>query len=396
MGNFQKYIKSFSTQLGWFMGILYYVSYATPTNGWRDVCLIEVSIFIAFFAPYYSKFSNRIDEKTAFYSASVFVGRLARFSAQLIFNIIILSILSLGKTITSEALSSLGGVVGISLMISLTSQGIQYLAIAFSNRDIGNKNFNIIVSMAISILIGALAAQGFSIAQTLLEVTGVTFGLIGLGYSLFTDTRGIFPPKGGVGIFFGTFNPVHKTHVKLMKDFIRDRNLEKLIVHPTLIPKAHRLALDKGQIRIKEQINGMRVYETTERADVHVNYFMTGNKFYEVEHRLNMLQASISEEGLENVVEVWDLTNHYNTKGFYAIIAEIKRKFPNKKLHGLHGSDVGGMLVRAIYDESFGIIPYAVKRKDNISATAIRNGQKGMTTHKVESYINKVLMQLVS
>ncbi len=387
MAKLKNYLFSFSTQLGWLMGFLYYIAYATPSHAWSDPYLITVSIFIAFFAPYYSRFSNKIDETLCFYTASIFSGKLARFLAQYIFNIVIFFVLLQGQAINSQDLARLGGILGIAFLMSLTSQGIQYLALAFFNRDIGSKNLNITLGVMFNVLIGAFAAQGFMFAQYALEILGISLSIAGLLYSLYTDIRGISAPKGGIGLFFGTFNPAHKTHAKMLKDFIRDRQLDKVIIHPTLIPKVHCLALEKGQIRIKQKIDGMRIYETTEKADVHVNYFLTGNKFYEVEHRLNMLKAIVKEENLEDKIEVWNLSEAYQKDGFYAVVAAIKKKFPGVILHGMHGSDVGGMLVRAIYDESFGIFPYAVKRIDGVSATAIRRGAKGMTTQGVEEYL---------
>ena len=50
------------------------------------------------------------------------------------------------------------------------------------------------------------------------------------------------------------------------------------------------------------------------------------------------------------------------------------------RLHGLHGTDIGGMLVRQICDECGWIYPWRILRRDNVSATAIRDGAKGMTS----------------
>lgn len=386
----KNYLTSFSTQIGFLMGVLYYISYALPTLKWTDVYLISVSIFIGIFAPYYSKFSNKLDEKACFYTASVFAGKLSRFVLQYLFNIFIFYILAKGTSLNPEEISNVGGIYGLALLISLTSQGMQYLAIALANRDIGTRNFNVTVCICFNILIGAIAAAGVVFVQSILVLCGLIFGILGLVYSLYTDIKGYLAPKGGIGLFFGTFNPPHKTHAKMLKTFIKNRGLKKVIIHPTLIPKVHRLALEKGQIRIKSMQNGMRIYEKTEKADVHANYFLTGNKFYEVDHRINMLKDLIAEEGLSDCVEVLYLPRHYEQDGFYGVIKAIKAKYPNERLHGLHGSDVGGMLVRAIYDESLSIIPAAVKRVDNISATAIRNGAKGMTTTKVQNYIQNL------
>lgn len=374
------------------MGALYYFAYAAPSDSWTDPWLIGVALFISGFAPYYSKFSNKIDEKAAFRTASLFAGKLARFIAQVLFNVVVYSLLVQGTSVDEADLAGLGGILGISLVVSLASQGIQYLAIAFSNRDIGIKNLNVTIGVAVSIAVAAMAAQGFGTAQTVLKIAGVLLALVGVFYSLFTDMRGWFAPKGGgdIGVYFGTFNPAHKTHAAILRRFIEDRQLDKVIVHPTLIPKIHRLALEKGQIEIVEQSAGMRVYEATDKADVHVNYFMTGKRFYETEHRLEMLKIMVREEGLADKVEVAMYTQAYNSKGFYGVVREIRRLHPGKRIHGLHGSDVGGMLVRSIYDECMGIIPYAVKRIDGISATAIRAGAQGMTTPGVAAYISSL------
>ncbi len=387
MEKLKHYFNSFSTQLGLLMGSLYYFSYAVSNQNWSNQYLIGISIFIAFFAPFYSQWSNRIDEKAAFYTAFVFAGKLARFMSQYLFNIVIYAILLKGQVINEKNLESLGGIFGISLLVSFVSQGIQYVAIAFANREVGNKNTNVIIGVTISILTGALAATGLATAQILIKTFGLMCCIVGLLYSLYTDICGIISPTGGIGLFFGTFNPIHRTHVEMIKQFIKDRNLEKVIIHPTIIPKIHRLALQKGEICIKEIVNGMLIYETTKKSDIHVNYFMTGNKFYEIEHRIAMIQRMIKDEGLENKVEIWTLHDIYEKGGFYSVINEVKCKYSDKKLHGMHGSDVGGMLVRAIYDESMGIIPYAIRRVDQVSATAIRSGVKNLTTPGVENYL---------
>ena len=72
------------------------------------------------------------------------------------------------------------------------------------------------------------------------------------------------------------------------------------------------------------------------------------------------------------------------------MIAEIKKANPGVRLHGLHGTDNGGMVVRQIYDECGWIYPWRVLRRDNVSATAIRKGAKGMTS----AVVTDVLEQL--
>jgi hypothetical protein len=41
----------------------------------------------------------------------------------------------------------------------------------------------------------------------------------------------------------------------------------------------------------------------------------------------------------------------YNRRGFQGVIAEVKKTHPGVRLHTLHGTDFGGMLVRFICGE---------------------------------------------
>jgi hypothetical protein len=87
-------------------------------------------------------------------------------------------------------------------------------------------------------------------------------------------------------------------------------------------------------------------------------------------------------------VEVLWLPDVYEQRGFYGVIDAVRRMHPGRPLHGLHGSDLGGMWVRGIYDESGWIYPFPVRRRDGISATAIRSGAKGMTASAVTEVLN--------
>ncbi len=99
---------------------------------------------------------------------------------------------------------------------------------------------------------------------------------------------------------------------------------------------------------------------------------------------------ALAEAGLGNRVEVVFFRETYNKKGFQGVIREIKKAHPGTRLHGLHGTDNGGMYVRQIYDECGWIYPWRVLRRDAVSATAIRAGAKGMTS----AVVTDVLEQL--
>ena len=76
------------------------------------------------------------------------------------------------------------------------------------------------------------------------------------------------------------------------------------------------------------------------------------------------------------------------------MIAEIKRRYPGVRLHGLHGTDYGGMIVRQICDECGWIYPWRILRRDSVSATAIRRGAKGMTSAVVTDVLEQLTANL--
>lgn len=376
----KQYFSSFSTQLSLFSGLLFYSCYALAHAQAKNPYLIGVSVFVAFFLPFFSRLSNKIEEKLQFHTAMITIGRLGRFAFQFLFNLGIFYMYALGKVIPQENIDSIGGIWGITFLTTLASQGLQYFAISISNREMGNKNLNVIVSLSVNITLTALATLGVIWPKLLLTgvsyLSGGTLFLLGVS----SDLRSYFYPKKGVGFFFGTFNPFHKTHLELIKEVIAERNLEKVYIQCTAVPKLHRDALIKGEIAISHYESGMRIYKKTDKADVHANYFPTGNKFYEYKTRRAFIELVVEEEGLQEQVVVLNMEEEYQKSGFYGVINAIKKLHPGTALHGIHGSDLGGMWVRSIYDESGWIYPKAVKRRGKVSATAIRNGEKGMTS----------------
>lgn len=386
----KKYFFSFSTLLGYLMGIIMYLSYFFIGTSWNNKGLLLVVVIVGFFLPFYSKFSNKIEEFINLKTSFITLGRTARFIFQLFFNIFIFKIFILFNVISNFNIKELGGVIGISFMTTVSSQGIQYFCLALSNREIGNKNINVMIGLSINIVITSLAVLGIKFLKDFFVVNSIFFGIIGLGIGILSDLRRIFPIKGGIGIFFGTFNPFHKMHLEIIKEFMIERQLERIYIHSTVIPKIHLDALRKGEIIVAKRENGMKVYEITKKSDINVNYFPTGNKFFEFETRRKIIELVIEEEKLDDKVIVMNEVLLYEKNGFYEIIKKIKKLNPNKRLHGLHGSDIGGMWVRNIYDESGWIYPYSIIRKNLISSTLIREGVKGMASEIIEEILDNI------
>jgi len=179
----------------------------------------------------------------------------------------------------------------------------------------------------------------------------------------------------------------------MIRRAIDERNLDKVIVHPTLLTAFHRQALEKGEITIGKVDCGYEVFEKTDKADPNVDYFPTGDRFLPPPVRRRMIEAAIAEAGLEGKVEVWFLPEIYAKTGFTGVFRQIRHRHPNVAFHALHGSDWGGMLVRAICDDSGWHYPFAVRRRDGVSATAIRRGARGLAPVAVETMLEQLRSQ---
>src|SRR5262249_57400113 len=111
-------------------------------------------------------------------------------------------------------------------------------------------------------------------------------------------------PKGGIGLYFGTFNPSRNSKVAILNRAIAERGLDNVIVHPTLIPRLHADAFRKGQIRVARLEQGYQIYEKTEKADVNVDYFPMGRQILPPETRKALIELAVAEAGLVGKGEV--------------------------------------------------------------------------------------------
>ncbi len=369
-----------------------YLAYAATHDKWHNLSLICICLFTGLALPSYSRLSNAVEEKTNLFLAVITLGRISRVILQYAFNFIIFKLFDAAGILNDSVLHGLGGIVGLAFLTTLASQGAQYIAVIAFNRGIGDLTRNVMFALAANILMTAAATTGLHRAKVLFVSVSLSLGAIILGLGILSDIRARFYPMRGVGIFFGTFNPFHLTHVAIVKKALKDRGLSKVYIHPTVIPRLHAMALERGEIRVARVEAGLQVMEKTATADSNANYFPTGNRFYPPETRRLMTELAIAEAGLADKVEVLWLPDVYKECGFYGIIDHVKQLHPRTPIHGLHGSDLGGMWVRGIYDESGWIYPMPVRRRDGISATAIRLGATGMTA----SVVTRILIAFQS
>jgi hypothetical protein len=389
-GKLGRYVRSPSTRMAAFTGLLFYLSYAYAHSSWTNAALIGVSVFIGIFVPSYAKLSNKAELWANNRFGFVTAGRLGRFIPQYAFNLAAFGIMIWGGALNRGGIASVGGFASAALVTSLASQGIQYLALYLFARGVGDANRNVQTGLSFVIVLTALGTAGLPFAREVFLTLGLGLGALLFGVGVLSDIRSQVAPKGGIGMFFGTFNPFHNTHLAIIRRAIAERGLEKVIIHPTLIPRLHADAFRKGQLRVGRLENGFQIYETTDKADVNVDYLPTGNMFLPPETRQALIELAVAEAGLGDKVELAFYREIYDTKGFLGVIAEIQRRYPGVRLHCLHGTDWGGMQVRQMCDECGWIYPWRILRRDGVSATAIRKGAKGMTS----AVVTDVLEQL--
>jgi len=278
-----------------------------------------------------------------------------------------------------------GQVSELEIMALLAAvSGLHGAAVTLAYHGYGDRIGNCILAISAGLWLLVFASMHWNLWPLIFALDGVF--IIHIGVGLLSDMRSRIFPRGGVGVFFGSFNPVHKMHLQILKDLLERRSLEKIYVHATTVPKLHRVAIAAGEIEVCRRA-GVREYRRSRFADPGKNYFPTGSWFYEYDLRLELLRAAIRDAGLDAHVEVLDLPELYERSGFSGVLRYVMKLHRGQPIHGLHGSDPGGMWVRNIFDTSGWLYPCPVVRTGHISATAIRQGAVGLTSATVEEFL---------
>jgi len=387
----RRYLRSPSTRLAAAVGAITFVSYALAHTGSGNATLVGVALLIGVFLPSYARLSNQVEVWTNNRFGFVTAGRRGRFIPQYVFNLVVFGVMWWGGALDQTGVASVGGVGTAALVTSLASQGAQYVGAFLFQRGVGDMNRNVLVGLSVNTVLTALGTAGVPFARELFLVVGLSLGALVFGVGLLSDIRSLVAPKGGVGVYFGTFNPFHNSHLGIVRRAIEERGLEKVVIHPTILPRVFAQAFRSGEIEVARLDRGYQIWATTAKADVNVDYFPTGRMFLAPPTRRALIEVAIAEAGLTDKVEVAFYPEIYEARGFQGVIAEVRRRHPGKRLHGLHGTDFGGMTVRNIYDECGWIYPWRIMRRDDVSATAIRAGRG---EHMTSGAVSEALAQL--
>src|SRR5215218_8605139 len=159
-GKFLRYVRSPSTRIAAFGGLMMYVSYAYAHGSWANPALIAVSVFTGVFLPSYSKLSNKADLWANNQFWFVTAGRLGRFIPQYVFNLAVFGVLLWGGALNRDGVASVGGFASAALITTLASQGLQYLGMYLVSRGIGDANRNVLVGLSLNIILTSFGTAG--------------------------------------------------------------------------------------------------------------------------------------------------------------------------------------------------------------------------------------------
>ena len=211
-------------------------------------------------------------------------------------------------------------------------------------------------------------------ARTFL-ISGSVLGALFFGIGLLSDIRSKLAPKGGVGLFFGTFNPFHNTHSTIVRagastergSSTRSSSIRRSSRACTSMPSARARS---GSARLRGRLPDLR---EDRKADV--------------ERRLlpdrQQVPAARDAQGADRAG---------GRRGRARATGSRSRSIPRSTTARLPGRDrrdqeapsrrsgctpctariFGGMTVRQICDECGWIYPWRILRRDKVSATAIR------------------------
>src|SRR4030095_3868813 len=97
-------------------------------------------------------------------------------------------------------------------------------------RGIGDYNRNVLAALCINTVLTALGTAGIPYAREAFLAVGFGLGGLLLLVGILSDLRSILAPRGGIGLYFGTFNPFHNTHLAIIRSAMEQRRLDKIII----------------------------------------------------------------------------------------------------------------------------------------------------------------------
>ena len=172
-----------------FVGIVTYLAYGALNGAWTNPALVGIALYMFLCIPGYAALSNRVEAQAARRTGLESTGRLARYLSQLCVNLVLLWVFLAGGVLDPAGLIGLGGFFGAAAWITAVSQGGQYLATTLARNRFGRADLNVVVAIAASAVVSALAVSGVAWVQPIYVVLSLAAGLAILTSGLLADAR---------------------------------------------------------------------------------------------------------------------------------------------------------------------------------------------------------------
>lgn len=186
-----RFLSDPSYRISGLIGVLTYGAYASLNNAWLNPVLVLVALYMYLCTPWFSKVSNQIETETAERTGLVTVGRISRYLVQLAFNLALVWVFLAGRILDSSGLEGIGGVFAAAAWITAVSQGGQYLACWLGHKGIGCPDRNVVVALATSVVVIALAVSGLTWIQPIFVTVSLALGITIFGVGIVLDARSV-------------------------------------------------------------------------------------------------------------------------------------------------------------------------------------------------------------
>lgn len=389
--NIRNYFRYAVNRIAFMASMTLYFSLSLLVNNFVNLSVILCSLLCALVIPVFSIYVNYAEEKLQIKTAFLSIGRLGRVLLLAVFASVLFALLSQAEVIEINKYQSFGGFWGLVFFSAFSQYALQYISLSLFARNVGRKTKNLIFAVSINVLFIVLSLIDHSIWLKLpLLFSAFVFGGGVLFVGLFSDLRSLFYPQHGVGVFFGSFNPIHRVHMDVLKEFIAERNLSRVYIQCSSFNKFHLRALLRGEITLDKREKGIKLYKKTKLSDDFISYFPKGNRFFDYQLKRKLIEEAVKEAGLDHVVTVLDLKDTYETYGYYGVLKNIKRRHLKTPIHILHGSDINGMYIREVSDECGFFYPKAVRRRVGVSSRKIRMGHWESLNPSVRQFLKNL------
>ena len=189
-------------------------------------------------------------------------------------------------------------------------------------------------------------------------------------------------------VFQGTFNPIHKAHLRVAQDVISHYDFDKIIFIPAYNPPHKSADLDFSKHRLKMVQLAVKINPRFETSDIEFkregkSYTILTIKelysLYEVEGKIHFIIGTDAFEKIETWYEIDKLKNMLNFLVFYREDNFNPKKFDNLKQKGF----IFEMMKMPFTDISSTEIRKKIKNNEDFSTLVDKNVVEYIYEHEI-------------